>query len=207
MKTTFIRRPSAAAAVMILALLVAAGGTATAAVRSQNGNHLISKHSLSGNRLRNNTVTGKQVKEKSLSEVPKAKNAKTVGGQRLVTFRKLVATGDTTQEKALSMSGLTLTMSCNSSGQPNVEAVSSVGGAFMRGTKIGTPGASFVGTSNATAGVPSTVFATTDGLGSFIVHYLTNSGTFVDVTAVVDDSNTIAGFVGCLVEGNAVVGG
>ena len=192
---------------MILAVLVAAGGTATAAVRSQNGNHLISKHSLSGNRLRNNTVTGKQVKEKSLSEVPKAKNATTVGGQKLVTFRKLVASGVTTPQTALSVSGLKLTMSCASPGEPDIEGTTAVGGSFMRGSKVGSPGASATGTSNATANAPVELFTTTDERGSFIVHYLTTGGTFVDITAVVDDSNTINGFVGCLVEGNAVVGG
>lgn len=207
MKTTFIRRPSAAAAVMILALLVAAGGTATAAVRGQNGNHLISKHSLSGNRLRNNSVTGKQVKESSLGQVRKAKNATTVDGQKIVNFRKLVATGDTTHETALSLDGLTLAISCGSTGQPDVTATSSINGAFMRGTKVSGATATTMGTSVAAGGTPLDIFTTTDGLGSFILHYLTTSGTFVDVTAVVDNHNTIGEFDGCLLEGNAIVGG
>jgi hypothetical protein len=205
MKATSIRRPTAAAGLMVLALLVAAGGTATAAARSQNGNHLISKHSLSGNRLKNNTVTGKQIRESSLGEVPKAKNAKTVGGQGITTFRKLVANGDATQETAFSLAGVTLTMSC-ATNEPNVTASSAIGGAFMRGTQVGSSTAGSVGTSNATPNTPSTVFSTTDARGSLILHYLTPSGTFVDITAVVDDADTINGFDGCLIEGNAIFG-
>ncbi|HEX3706796.1 MAG TPA: hypothetical protein VHV76_09215 [Mycobacteriales bacterium] len=58
----------------VTALAVALGGSAAAASAAlQKGDKLIAKHSLSGNRLHNNTVTGAQVKESTLGAVPKAK--------------------------------------------------------------------------------------------------------------------------------------
>ena len=69
------RRPSAALVVAIVALVVAASGTALAADRLVSGDSLIRKHSLSGNRLRNETVTGRQIKMSTLGLVPSARNA------------------------------------------------------------------------------------------------------------------------------------
>lgn len=77
------RRPSAALVMAIVALVVAASGTAVAASRLVSGDGLIKKHSLSGDRLRNDTITGKQIKLSSLGQVPSAKtaaNAKDLGG-------------------------------------------------------------------------------------------------------------------------------
>lgn len=62
--------------VAIMALVVAASGTAVAATKLVNGNKLIAKHSLSGNRLQNKTITGTQVNLKKLGTVPNATNAK-----------------------------------------------------------------------------------------------------------------------------------
>ena len=56
-----IRRPSPALLVAILALIVAMGGSAFAIQRVQSGDSLIAQRTLSGNRLRLNTVTGKEV--------------------------------------------------------------------------------------------------------------------------------------------------
>ena len=57
-----VRRPSPAMFVAILALAAAMSGTAAAVVATvQNGDTLIAKNSLSGNRLRTNTVTSTQV--------------------------------------------------------------------------------------------------------------------------------------------------
>ncbi len=54
-----IRRPSPSLIVSLLALLIAMTGTAVAV--TQNGDSLVSQRSLSGNRLRLNTVTDKEV--------------------------------------------------------------------------------------------------------------------------------------------------
>ena len=56
------RRPSAAMVVAIVALVVAASGTAVAASRMVNGDSLIKRNSLSGNRLRNHSITGKEIR-------------------------------------------------------------------------------------------------------------------------------------------------
>lgn len=69
------RRPSAALVISILALVVAASGTALAAGQLVSGDSLIKRHSLSGDRLRNGTVTGKEIKLNSLGQVPHAKMA------------------------------------------------------------------------------------------------------------------------------------
>lgn len=75
------RRPSAAMVVAIIALVVAATGTAVAAGQHVDGDSLIKKASLSGNRLRDHTLTGLQIKLSQLGTVPSAKNADELGGK------------------------------------------------------------------------------------------------------------------------------
>ncbi|HUA04342.1 MAG TPA: hypothetical protein VMB27_10595 [Solirubrobacteraceae bacterium] len=75
------RRPSAALVVAVIALVVAATGTAVAAGERVDGDSLIKKGSLSGNRLRDHTLTGLQVKLNALGTVPTAKNADELGGK------------------------------------------------------------------------------------------------------------------------------
>ena len=55
-------------AVALLALVLAATGTAMAASKLVSGDNLIKKGSLSGNRLRNGTVTGKQIGVSTLEQ-------------------------------------------------------------------------------------------------------------------------------------------
>jgi hypothetical protein len=76
-----LRRPSPAMVVALLALLVALGGTAGAAARFGpfRGDRVIVVHSLSGNRLKNHTITGLQVNLGKLGKVPNAANADTAG--------------------------------------------------------------------------------------------------------------------------------
>ena len=75
------RRPSAAMVVAVIALVVAATGTAVAASDRVDGDSLIKKDSLSGNRLHDHTVTGLQIRLSELGTVPKAKNAEELGGK------------------------------------------------------------------------------------------------------------------------------
>jgi hypothetical protein len=75
------RRPSAALVVAVIALVVAATGTAVAASQHVDGDGLIKKGSLSGNRLRDHTLTGLQIKVNALGTVPRAKNADELGGR------------------------------------------------------------------------------------------------------------------------------
>jgi hypothetical protein len=73
MKQLRIHRPTAAMVVACTALFLALGGSAVAALGGlTNGDSLIAKHSLSGNRLRDHTVTGTQVAAGTLGKVPSA---------------------------------------------------------------------------------------------------------------------------------------
>lgn len=71
------RRPSPALAVSIVALVLAASGSAVAASKLVSGNSLIRKNSLSGNRLKAGSVTGKQIQASTLGTVPNATSANT----------------------------------------------------------------------------------------------------------------------------------
>lgn len=75
MKLSCIARPTATTVLAVGTLVVALSGTAVATGALKSGNSVIKKHSLSGNRLKNNTVTGAQVKEGSLGKVPSAASA------------------------------------------------------------------------------------------------------------------------------------
>jgi hypothetical protein len=75
MKDLLGRRPSGAMVVSVIALILAASGTAVAASGVANGDNVIKKHSLSGNRLRNHTITGKQVNMGKLGKVRSAQHA------------------------------------------------------------------------------------------------------------------------------------
>jgi hypothetical protein len=58
------RRPTAASVIALVAVVCAMSGTAVAASGAlQNGDKLIAKHTLSGNRLRNGTLTASQLKQ------------------------------------------------------------------------------------------------------------------------------------------------
>jgi hypothetical protein len=75
-----VRRPSASMVVALLALIVALGGTAIAGPTAQlarlvRGDKVLKKHSLSGNRLKNHTITGRQIKLSKLGKVRSAGTA------------------------------------------------------------------------------------------------------------------------------------
>jgi hypothetical protein len=63
--------------VAVAALLVALSGTAVAAGHLARGDSLIAKNSLSGNRLRNHTLSGTQINLSKLGKVNSAKKADT----------------------------------------------------------------------------------------------------------------------------------
>jgi hypothetical protein len=74
-KRRWLHTPSPAMIVAIVALVFAMSGTAVAASQLVNGDKLIKKHTLSGDRLRNHTVTGTQVNLSKLGKVPTAAQA------------------------------------------------------------------------------------------------------------------------------------
>ena len=81
MRELLRRRPSAALVVAVIALVVAATGTAVAASQHVDGDSLIKKGSLSGDRLREHTLTRLEIKVRSLGTVPTARDAEELGGR------------------------------------------------------------------------------------------------------------------------------
>jgi hypothetical protein len=75
MKTFPRRRPSASLIISILALVIAMSGTAIAAGSLAAGDNVIKRNSLSGNRLRNHTLTARQLDLKLIGTMPNAVNA------------------------------------------------------------------------------------------------------------------------------------
>lgn len=73
------RRPTPSMVVAIIALVLAASGSAVAATSLVGGDQLIRKDSLSGNRLRTHTITGKQIDLRKLGTVPGAEVARYAG--------------------------------------------------------------------------------------------------------------------------------
>ena len=70
-----LHRPRHATVVAYLALFTALSGTAVAtAAALQSGDSVIAQRTLSGNRLKHNTVTGYEIAESSLGTVPRAKS-------------------------------------------------------------------------------------------------------------------------------------
>jgi hypothetical protein len=128
------QRPSASMVVAIIALVVAASGTAVAASRLVSGDSLIKRSSLSGNRLRNATVTGRQIKLSSLGQVPSAKtaaNADALGGHPAsayslgsssVASSGLVTANGGQTVKLASFGPFTVNLTCNDDGGGTFDA-------------------------------------------------------------------------------------
>lgn len=77
--TRFTRHLSYANVAATLALVLALGAGTAFAASKINGS-TIAKGSISGKALKKNTLTGKQIKEQKLKEVPRAKDARSLGG-------------------------------------------------------------------------------------------------------------------------------
>lgn len=93
-KSVSIHRPSPSIVVALTALVIAVSGTAVAATRLVNGDKLIKKGTLSGNRLRNHSITGTQVKLSTLGKVPSASNADTATNATNATNANHAASAD-----------------------------------------------------------------------------------------------------------------
>jgi hypothetical protein len=145
------RRPSAAMVVSIIALVVAASGTAMAASHLVNGDSLIRKHSLSGDRLRNQTISGQQIRLGTLGQVPNAKtaaNAESLGGHPASAF-ELGSTGDVRSGLVTASGGQTVKMAsfgpftvslvCNDDGGGTFDAAISVTSSAANSEAFGGP--------------------------------------------------------------------
>lgn len=127
------RRPSAAMVVAVIALVVAASGTAFAAGTLVNGDSLIKKNSLSGDRLKEGSITGRQIKLSSLGPVPNARNAQELDGHPASYFgggsgssggvrSGLMTAGDGQTVTLGSFGPFTVTLKCNDDGSGSFDA-------------------------------------------------------------------------------------
>jgi hypothetical protein len=142
--------PSPAFILAFVALLVALGGSAVAGVPAKVARAIsgttIKKHSISGVRLENNTLTGKQIAESKLSIVPKSKrtifahnagsagtaiNSGAVGGLAVHKIDFAAAEG-TNPSTILAAQGLTLSASCSGAGNPVLSASSGANDSDIR---------------------------------------------------------------------------
>lgn len=217
--------------VSLIALVLALSGSALAAGSLHGGDKVIAKHSLSANRLRDHTLTGKQIDLSRLGKVPSANTADSAGtathadnatkalsaasattaasvsGQTIKHFSRVVPNNAPEPVTVLSSSGLTLEASCLN-GQPDVRATSAVQGAWLRATTIGqgSSPASVVGAQHTIAGLPVVIFAPASARGTIDLHYLKPDGHHVDIDAGVESLIAIGNSAGCLVEGQAIAG-
>jgi len=215
-----LRAPSPAFVIALIALFVALGGTSYAAIhlpKNTVGAKQLKKNAVTAPKIKNHAVGAAKINTNGLTvpnathatNADSATNATTatnVGGQTIKGFHLTVANGVTAPQTVLSFNGLTLTLSC-AAGEPTVQATAAQAGAFMRGmrTTVGNT-TSAAGTSNAVAGSPVTVFLPADKRGILDLDYLQTDGHRVDVYADIDDTTTINGFDGCLLEGTAIAG-
>jgi hypothetical protein len=79
MRRAFSTRPSPAMVVAVLALFVALGGSGYAAVQLNGKN--IKNRSIVGQKLKRNTLTGREIRESRLGTVPSARNASLLAGR------------------------------------------------------------------------------------------------------------------------------
>jgi hypothetical protein len=145
-------RPSAGVVLGVIALVVATSGSAFAAGKLVSGDSLIKKNSLSGDRLRDDSITGKQIRLGSLGPVPIAKNAQELGGHPASYFLSGPASGSSgaTRSGLMTASGgqtvtlgkfgpFTVTLTCNDDGDGAFDAEIDVTSSAANSEAAGSP--------------------------------------------------------------------
>jgi hypothetical protein len=185
-------------ALAVGALVVAAAGSATAVTSHRsNGDKLIAAHSLSGNRLHHNTVTGAQIKESTLGLVPRAAAAKTVGGYAV---KKIFFTGkpDAAAHTIFNADGFSLQAGCSGTA-PTLKWT--IGAGELHGTGEGDPTPYDIDQSSAGQG------DLLDGHveGELSVSYATATGHVITLDLAFDRASTFGGQNLCTVYGTAFI--
>ncbi len=150
MKRALKHRPSPALVIALVALAIAMSGTAVAATNVLvSGDSLIKKNSLSGNRLKNHTVTGTQVNLAKLGKVPKAAkadtatNATTATSAGSATNANHASTADTATNATNATTAANATNAAHATaadGLTNLPSGASESGAFSGGGGAATSG-------------------------------------------------------------------
>ena len=89
-----VSKPSPAMIVALIALFVALGGSGYAATQLKSSKIKYVKKSVPGKALRLNSVTGKQIKESKLKQVPSAKIADIAGAANTANFANVAGTAN-----------------------------------------------------------------------------------------------------------------
>jgi hypothetical protein len=163
--------------VSIIALIVALSGTAIAASKLVNGDTLIRKGTLSGDRVRKHTLTGTQINVRKLGTVPRATSAtrattaRTAGSARTATSAQTAASATTAGIAA------------------NANELGGVGpsGYLPAGSRIGTPG---IVTATATASGNTVPLFTYGPLTVTMTCTSSASGTALSLTAFSTEADT-----------------
>lgn len=125
MRTHRRRTPSPALVIALIALFAALGGTGVAATKYLSPKS-VKKNSIPGDRLKSNTVTGKQVKESTLGKVPSAASADSATTATTAT-NATNATNATTATNATNATNATTAATATSAGTAqNAEKVGGV---------------------------------------------------------------------------------
>jgi hypothetical protein len=191
--------------VAVIALVVAATGTAVAAGGRVDGDSLIKKASLSGNRLRDRTLTGLQIKVSSLGTVPTAKNAEELGGRPASAYlgggsgtggqtgtngvAKTAGSANGTKVTLFTSGPFTVTMTCTDDGTEtsseidasSSEAQSDLNGEFASANTPTDTGADVSPTPDGTAGslfAPQTIALVAPSGAQVIVSGIAGVGSF-----------------------------
>jgi hypothetical protein len=115
-------KPTPALVVAVFALVVAMSGAAVAVSASINGSS-IKPHSIPANRIKSNSLTGKQINEKKLKTVPSAVSAQKLDGITVKKVFKVVAKG--IGEVPIVQAGrLQVLFGCNGSEDTQLDVVS-----------------------------------------------------------------------------------
>ena len=201
--------PSPSMAVAVCALIVALGGTATAAALI-SGSRLTNR-SVSGVKVKRNTLTGTEIAESKLNLVGLARrsfSADSVGGlgAARISARQPTGTDDTT---ILDFGGLQLIGSC-SGGNPQLRARSSLNDAELKGTVAGAPvnnttDPAEINVDNFDTGTTADVLGgKQQGQGTLV--YARPDGRVVQATYSFADAPTQGTFNGCVFSGTALAG-
>ena len=153
-------RPSPALVVAVNALVAALAGTAWAA--KINGSSIV-KHSIGGGKVKKDTLTGYQIKQSKLGEVPLAKRAShtywaVVNNPAGGSNASLVRASDGGMSAIEGGGGVTVTFPVDVSGCANV--------AGKNNTGTNTPGAGFAQTNGSPASASSIEVRTRDDAGA-----------------------------------------
>jgi hypothetical protein len=173
MTKLFRRKPSPALVISIIALVLAASGSAMAASKMVSGDSLIKKNSLSGNRIKNHSLTATQINLSKLGKVPHAATADT-------------ATNATTAVTATNATNATNAVTATSA------AISKVTYVTVPGTAVGSNPVLVTATCPAGTTVMSGGGAVTNEYDAFVIDTYPTGKTGWAVDFASDDGNAVA---------------